>query len=97
MDLNAFIRSLQDVQPPAGLSPLLTALWHTGQGNWEAGHAIAQDIPGRGGACVHAYLHRQEGDLWNADYWYRQAGRTRPDIPLEAEWEQLVAHFLTAE
>jgi len=41
-----------------------------------------------------AYLHRKEGDLWNADYWYAKAGRSRPDIPLRTEWENLVKFFL---
>ena len=57
-------------------------------------HAIAQEIPTVQGSAVHAYLHREEGVLWNADYWYSRAGRNRPDIPLEAEWEQLVGEML---
>jgi hypothetical protein len=48
------------------------------------------------GSAVHAYLHREEGVLWNADYWYARAGRLRPGIPLEAEWEQLVEEMLAS-
>jgi len=40
-----------------------------------------------------AYLHRKEGDLWNADYWYAKAKKTRPNISLEEEWESLVEAF----
>jgi hypothetical protein len=47
------------------------------------------------GSAVHAYLHREEGVLWNADYWYTRAGRKRPDIPLDGEWQQLVEEMLT--
>jgi hypothetical protein len=49
------------------------------------------------GSAVHAYLHREEGVLWNADYWYSRAGRERPDIPLEKEWRLLVEEMLTSE
>jgi hypothetical protein len=37
---------------------------------------------------VHAYLHRKEGDIGNAGYWYSRAGRTlpAPDLTLNAEW-----------
>jgi hypothetical protein len=45
---------------------------------------------------VHAYLHRKEGVLWNADYWYRRAGRPRPEVPLEEEWRMLVEEMLTS-
>ena len=47
------------------------------------------DDRSREAAWVHAYLHRKEGDLGNADYWYRRAGRTRPDTPLDAEWASI--------
>ena len=40
-----------------------------------------------------AYLHRKEGDLWNADYWYAKANKSRPNISLEEEWESLVEAF----
>lgn len=74
--------------------PLLQALWHEAQGNWHKAHHIAQDIETPDGAWVHAYLHRKEGDLWNADYWYRRAGRTRPEVPLEEEWEEIAQSLL---
>jgi hypothetical protein len=45
-------------------------------------------------AAVHAYLHRKEGDLWNARYWYTTAGRKPFSGSLEEEWEALVREFL---
>ena len=75
----------------ADLPPLLAAMWWDGQGDWEEAHRIAQGINTPDGAWVHAYLHRKEGDLSNADYWYRRAGRTRPDEPLREEWIQIVS------
>ena len=73
-----------------GLPPLLEALWWDARGDWDRAHAVAQGIETAEGAWVHAYLHRKEGDLSNADYWYRRAGRTRPQGTLDAEWESLV-------
>lgn len=79
--------------PPTG-SPLLVALWHDARGDWEAAHNIAQDIHSWEGSWVHAYLHRKEGDQWNAGYWYRQAGRPVCTNSLEQEWEALAVYFL---
>ena len=76
-----------------GLRGVLLALWWDARGEWEQAHAVAQDVPGTPGAVVHAYLHRKEGDLGNAAYWYRQAGRAVQTGPLEAEWESLVQEF----
>jgi hypothetical protein len=45
---------------------------------------------------VHAYLHRVEGDLSNAGYWYRRAKRPVPEQSLEAEWQAIVSELLAA-
>jgi hypothetical protein len=76
---------------PEGLPPLLAAMWWDGRGEWERAHGLAQVVDTAEGAWVHAYLHRKEGDLGNADYWYRRAGRRRPADPLDAEWGAIVA------
>ena len=81
-------------EPPALTDSLLKALWHDAKGDWGTAHAIAQDIHSRDGAWMHAYLHRKEGDIWNANYWYRQAGRDMPKISLQEEWEELALYFL---
>lgn len=80
--------------PPNVMNPLLTAMWHDFQGDWDSAHAIAQDIPDSNGSWVHAYLHRKEGDQANASYWYSRAGKPRPDISLEKEWEQITLALL---
>ena len=80
--------------PPAGLSPLLAALWWEAKGNWEKAHMIAQEIESPDAARVHAYLHRKEGDLANAGYWYRRAGVTPSRSPLNLEWEEIVHALL---
>jgi hypothetical protein len=78
------------------MASTLESLWWDGKGDWDRAHAIAQKIPTVQGSAVHAYLHRKEGVLWNADYWYARAGRTRPAVPLEAEWRRLVEEMLAA-
>ncbi len=82
--------SLRQRNDATGLPPLLAALWQEAQGNWDAAHALAQAVETPDGAWVHAYLHRREGDLSNADYWYRRAGRTRPAASMDDEWADLV-------
>ena len=94
MTYETFVASVMKQAPSDGLSSTLTSLWWDRKGEWDRAHAIAQDIPTVQGSAVHAYLHREEGVLWNADYWYRRAGRMRPDIPLEQEWEALVREML---
>ena len=95
MDFATFQKSVStQTSPPAGASAYLQALWHDAQNNWEAAHEIIQDLPDQHAAWLHAYLHRKEGDLWNADYWYRRAGKKRPAVSLPDEWEELVNAFL---
>jgi hypothetical protein len=83
--------TLSNATPPAGLAPPLAALWWAAKGDWDAAHKIVQDESDANSAWVHAYLHRVEGDLSNAGYWYRQAGQPVANDPLEAEWERLVS------
>jgi len=94
MNFAAFQSSLTASHPPAGLNTYLQSLWYDGKGDWEQAHNIAQDIPTREGSWVHAYLHRKEGDNWNANYWYNRAGRSMPDTTLEQEWKEMVRALL---
>jgi hypothetical protein len=84
-------KTLMDLDAPAGLAPPLAALWWDARGDWERAHEAAQSVDTAEGAWVHAYLHRKEGDLSNADYWYRRAGRRHPSVSLEAEWAEIAA------
>jgi hypothetical protein len=92
--LEEFRASLSGESPPA-LSPALRGLWWDGKGDWDRAHQAAQEDAGRDGCAVHAYLHRKEGDLANARYWYSRAGRAVPAGSLEAEWAELVRSLLT--
>jgi len=86
--------ALADTAPPAALGPPLRALWWAARGAWDEAHRVVQAEEGADAAWVHAWLHRQEGDLANADYWYGRAGRRRPDQPLDAEWGSIAAALL---
>jgi len=94
MDLSAFRATLAGPDPPPGLSPALQGLWWDGKGDWNRAHDCAQEQDDADGAAVHAYLHRKEGDLANAGYWYRRAGRVPATDALDAEWERLVGEML---
>lgn len=75
-------------------SPMLRALWYDGKGDWAKAHDQVDSLEGKDAARIHAYLHRKEGDQWNADYWYRRAGVKRPEVGLEEEWEMLLKQYL---
>ena len=95
MTYDEFTATLNNSEPPARLSPCLAALWHERRGDWNTAHEIVQDIETSEAAAVHAYLHRREGDLSNAQYWYRRAGRHADlTLPTEQEWEKLVQEML---
>ncbi len=94
METEDFLKSLAEDHPPKELNSLLLILWYDAKGNWEKSHALASEIDTKEGSLLHAYLHRKEGDMWNADYWYRMAKSKRPLTSLEKEWEELVQKFL---
>lgn len=79
---------------PRSFPAPLQALWLDGNDDWEQAHTVAQDVEGTDGAWVHAYLHRKEGDVANAAYWYRRAGHPVASGDLSAEWEAMVLALL---
>ncbi|EKB50925.1 hypothetical protein [Cecembia lonarensis] len=94
MDIKEFTESIVKKEMPQGLSLPLQALWHDADGNWQKAHELVDGPEGKVFARVHAYLHRKEGDLWNADYWYRRSAEERPQTSLKEEWEFLVRRLL---
>jgi hypothetical protein len=93
MTFDDFKATLASTTPP-GVSPLLLALWHDARGEWDKAHTLAQDVDDPSGAWVHAYLHRKEGDLANAGYWYRRANQPIATGSLETEWTRIVTALL---
>ena len=95
MTTQQFIASLEkEEQPNQFNNTLLEALWWDGKGNWTKAHQLVDSLGGEDAAWVHAYLHRKEGDQWNANYWYRRAGRSMPNQSLDEEWRALVEYFV---
>ena len=90
MDASEFRESTKQQILPEGLTAPLAALWWDAKGEWTQAHGLVDELESKDGMAVHAYLHRKEGALTNAEYWYARAGREfhRPD--LEDEWEALV-------
>ncbi|MEP6615946.1 MAG: hypothetical protein ABJA57_05175 [Ginsengibacter sp.] len=91
--MSSFRDTLLSNEPPAELGPYLQSLWYDANGKWEKAHHVIQEINDKNAAWIHAYLHRKEGDVTNADYWYERAGKKRPSVSLEKEWESLVIAF----
>ena len=89
MSYEQFQQSMQANLPPAGLSQVLAALWWDAKGDWTKAHECAQQRDTRDHAWVHAYLHRKEGDLGNARWWYGQARRQPSSGSLQEEWIEI--------
>lgn len=59
------------------------------QGHWDQAHRLVQSSSDRLSCLIHAYLHRIEGDLGNARYWYSRANENLPDNTLDEEFNRL--------
>ncbi|MBI1980449.1 MAG: hypothetical protein HYS63_02570 [Methylocystis sp.] len=95
MDIDFFLASLSADEPPA-LSPPLRALWFDAKGDWNAAHKCVDQLSDPDSMWVHAYLHRKEGDLSNAHYWYRRAQREPHRGPLEQEWREIAEALIAS-
>lgn len=80
--------------PDTAWSDAIAALWLDANVSWAAAHDRLQDDNTAEGSWVHAYLHRKEGDLGNAAYWYRRAGKPTASSTLESEWEAIAQELL---
>ena len=94
MNVAEFRESLRSAEPPAGLRSALVALWWDAKGEWAHAHDLVDELESPEGMAVHAYLHRKEGQDWNAEYWYRRAGKDFYRPSLQAEWEALVSGLM---
>jgi hypothetical protein len=90
MDMKEFLESIKFDAPPAGMSAPVAALWWDARGDWKRAHGLVDELESKDGMAVHAYLHRKEGALSNADYWYARAGRGFQRPELDEEWRALV-------
>ena len=71
----------------------LQALEAEREGDWDRAHRMVQEIHTPEAAWIHAYLHRVEGDLGNAAYWYHRAGKPECLSSLEEERQALYEAF----
>jgi hypothetical protein len=94
MTFNDFKNSLSATTPPAGSNVYLQSLWYDAKGDWDQAHTLIQDLTDKTAAHIHAYLHRVEGDNWNANYWYQKAGRQMPNLSLKEEWKKIVEELI---
>ena len=94
MNLSQFKNSLAAAAPAGEAAAPLAALWWAAKGDWERAHGLVMNESGRDAAWVHAYLHRVEGDLDNAGYWYRAAGRPAATGATAAEWDEIAGALL---
>ena len=95
MTLAEFKSSLELNKEPQGSEPYLLALWQDAKGNWGVAHYIVQAIDHPDAAWIHAYLHRKEGDEFNAKFWYNLADKKFPAKSLQEEWEEISSYFLS--
>ena len=90
-----FMDSLDQDTCPSGLEPCLRALWYDAKGEWDKAHEIVQQGEDVMSARIHAYLHREEGDDWNARYWHRRAGSVFPErMSMKEEWNSLLREIV---
>ncbi len=87
-------KTLENKNPDSDWPEALKSLWYDAKGDWKASHDIAQDMHNDLGSWIHAYLHRKEGDEFNAGYWYRRAKRDFPKTSLEEEHQEIVEYVL---
>lgn len=94
MTADEFLATLEQPAPKPDWSTLVQALWWACRGHWEQSHDLVNSCPGADGARLHANLHREEGDLGNAGYWYRRAKVQMPDNNWQEERRQLIEEWV---
>ncbi len=97
MTVQQFEETIQNNKPLPNTSVYLQSLWYDAAGDWDKAHHLIDSLSGKTAAAVHAYLHRVEGDNWNANYWYNRAGKQMPSLSLKEEWRGLVEELLQQE
>ncbi|WP_392530813.1 hypothetical protein [Nostoc sp. C117] len=96
MNTEEFLRLIETQRPcPQTLPNALQAMWYDNKGDWSKAHEIVQDASDADSGWVHAYLHRKEGDLNNARYWYQRSGQPEFFGCLNQEWEEITSVLLT--
>jgi len=90
IDYEEFRATLANDNPNREWQVCLQSLWWDAKGDWHKAHELVDGSNAEDADWIHAYLHRKEGDKWNAGYWYRRAAKKFPEQDLEQEFKQLV-------
>ena len=94
MTYDEFILTIENDELPSHFPVYIQALWYDAKNDWPKAHSLIDSLDDRNSCLVHAYLHRKEGDLSNADYWYRRAHKTLPELSLQEEWKNITMDLL---
>lgn len=94
MTLEEFKLTLSDPQPNPNWDIQIQSLWFDAKGEWKKAHDLIDHLNDSISAHVHAYLHRVEGDLWNARYWYNRAKQPEFSGSLDDERDFLLEKYL---
>jgi len=86
---SAFNESLALMAPPKHYSTHQRSLWYDAKRDWRTAHDLIDQLDDVTSAHIHAYLHRKEGDQWNANYWYKKARQPVFEGSLEDEFDHL--------
>ena len=95
MKYDNFIKLSKESEPSKKLSGIHLALWYMVKDNWDLAHNIVQDINTDTASWIHAYLHRVEGDIDNAHYWYNRANKEPSSDSLESELNGIMTSVLS--
>lgn len=95
MTLQEFKATLNNPQPNPEWDVQIKSLWYDAKGDWKKAHDLIDQLNDMVSAHVHAYLHRVEGDLWNARYWYNRAKQPEFKGSLDEEREYLLEKYLS--
>ena len=90
MQYDKFLSITKELEPPKTLSGINLAIWYAVKDKWDMAHNIVQDINTKTAYWIHAYLHRVEGDIGNANYWYNRARKDHSSESLESELNEII-------
>ena len=94
MTYDEFILTIENDEFPSALPLYLQALWYDAKGDWNKAHSLIDSLDDKN-SCPRACIStRKEGDINNADYWYRRANAKRPSISLQEEWKAIAIDLL---
>ena len=93
MQYDDFIKLTKESKPSDKLSGIHLAIWYAVKDNWDMAHNIIQEINTETASWIHAYLHRVEGDIDNAKYWYNRSRKEPCTKSLKSELDSIL-HFL---